>query len=240
MRVVKLDAIPSTNDFLKEMSRDQPISNFTVVTAEAQTNGKGQRGTSWSSEKGKNLTISIYVNETAHFSHGIFSMNVAVAMAIFSTIKKYGIPNSTVKWPNDIMADNKKLGGILIENLLRSDGTFSSIIGIGLNINQTDFTALPSATSLANQMKITVDKEEILNSLLTELQWSLSAEADQHKIWEDYRTNLFRLNVESTFELPNGQLFIGKIHNVNYLGQLVVLVNGKPETFSLKEVKLLY
>ena len=240
MRVVKLDAIPSTNDFLKEMSRDQPISNFTVVTAEAQTNGKGQRGTAWSSEVGKNLTISIYVNETAHFAHGIFSMNVAVAMAIFVTLKKYGVPNISVKWPNDIMADNKKLGGVLIENLLRTDGSFSSIIGIGLNINQTDFAALPSATSLANQMKITVDKEEILNSLLTELQCSLSTQADQNKIWEEYRTHLFRLHVESNFELSNGQQFTGKIDNVNYLGQLVVLVNGKPETFSLKEVKLLY
>ncbi len=240
MRVVKLDAIPSTNDFLKELSRDQPLANFTVVTAEAQTNGKGQRGTLWSSEAGKNLTISIYVNETAHFAHGIFSMNVAVAMAIFETLKKFEVPNITVKWPNDIMAENKKLGGILIENLLRTDGTFSSIIGIGLNINQTDFAALPLATSLANHTKITVDKEEILNTVLTELQWSLSAQADQDKIWEEYRKHLYRLNVESHFELPNGQQFIGNINNVNYLGQLVVLVNGKQQTFSLKEIKLLY
>lgn len=240
MRIVKLDAIPSTNDFLREMSRSQLVENFTVVTAESQTSGKGQRGASWVSEPGKNLTVSVFIDKTAHFTHGIFSMNVAVAVAIFTTLRFFKLNNLAVKWPNDIMADEKKLGGILIENALRSDGTFTSIIGVGLNINQTDFSSLPAATSIARQLNYEIDKDEFLKQLLCELQITLAPTADQVQIWDTYKENLFRRNVHSNFERPDGTLFTGIIEDVNHNGQLIVNSDGNLYKYSLKEVKLLY
>lgn len=240
MQIVKLDAIPSTNDFLKEMARNQSVENFTVVMAESQTHGKGQRGAEWLSQDGKNLIISVYIDRTSHFSHGIFSMNVAVAMAIFDTFSLLDISDLSVKWPNDIMAGNKKMGGILIENSLRSDGTFTSVIGIGLNINQTDFSALPLATSLSNLMGRDYDKSIIAEKLLSQLESYLSPTANQDQLWKDYRINLFRLEVESKFELPDGTFFSGIIRDVDYQGRIIIEKDGREERFSLKEIKLIY
>lgn len=240
MRIVKLDAIPSTNDFLKEMSRSQAVVNFTVVTAQTQTNGKGQRGSTWSSESGKNLIVSVYVDETTHFLNGIFSMNVAVAMSIFDTLNLLQLKSLAVKWPNDIMADNKKLGGILIENSLRSDGTFSSIIGIGLNINQTDFAHLPSATSVSNVLGFDVDIDNILEQLLITLQNRLSVDQNQIQLWDLYHQHLFRINLDSDFQTIDGKIFTGKIVGVDFSGRLIIDVEGNQQLFDLKDIKLLY
>src|SRR3970282_291011 len=144
-----LDAIDSTNEFLKGLSNGQLLENFTVVTAENQTKGKGQMGSVWDSEVGKNLTMSVFIKDSLSDVNQIFKLNVGVVLAVVQALETFNIPNLMVKWPNDIMSYNFKIGGILIENSIKSDGTVHSIVGLGINVNQVNFENLPKASSLA-------------------------------------------------------------------------------------------
>ncbi|MDG2433324.1 biotin--[acetyl-CoA-carboxylase] ligase, partial [Flavobacterium sp.] len=109
MKLIKLDAIDSTNEFMKELSKSQQLENFTVVTAENQTKGKGQMGSIWDSETGKNLTMSVFVKETILDINHIFTLNIAVALAIYTALETVNIPALSIKWPNDIMSYNFKI-----------------------------------------------------------------------------------------------------------------------------------
>ncbi|MEY4037832.1 MAG: hypothetical protein RIR67_142, partial [Bacteroidota bacterium] len=170
MKLIKLDAIDSTNEFLKGLSNKEDLENFTVVTAENQTKGKGQMGAVWNSEVGKNLIMSVLVKDFLSEINEIFNLNIAVATAVITALKKQNIPNLSIKWPNDILSANKKIGGILIENSIKSDGTILSIVGLGLNVNQTNFEGLPKASSLAVVMEHELNKEELLSAIVTQLE----------------------------------------------------------------------
>ena len=121
MKLIKLDAIDSTNEFLKGLSSNQVVENFTVVTAEIQTKGKGQMGAVWVSESGKNLIMSVLVNSFLLNNNQIFDINIVTSVSIIQALKTFKIPEVSIKWPNDIMSYNKKIGGVLIENSIKSN-----------------------------------------------------------------------------------------------------------------------
>ena len=243
MKLIKLDAIDSTNDFLKRLSVEQSLENFTVVTAESQTRGKGQMGAKWDSETGKNLMISVLVNNVLNTISEIFDLNVAVALSIFTTLEKNNIPNLSIKWPNDILSDNKKVAGILIENSIKNNGEITSIIGIGLNVNQINFDNLPKASSMAVISKKEFDKETILNQLIDclKLNCDLLQNKSASKLWDSYNNNLFKKGIPMAFSLPDGIQFMGIIQGVNSSGKLEVkLENDAIENYGIKEIQLLY
>lgn len=243
MKLIKLDAIDSTNDFLKRLSGEQPLDNFTVVSAENQTHGKGQMGAKWDSETGKNLMFSVIINNLLNNISQIFDLNVAVALSIINTLEKFNIPNLSIKWPNDIMSDNKKISGVLIENTIKNNGEITSIIGIGLNVNQFNFDELPNASSLAVIMKTNFDKEMILNVFIEclKLNCDLLENKLASQLWNSYNYNLFKKGIPMPFSLPNGTQFMGIIQEVNASGKLEVkLENDTIETFGIKEIQLLY
>ncbi len=243
MKLIKLDAIDSTNDFLKRLSVEQSLENFTVVTAESQTRGKGQMGAKWDSETGKNLMISVLVNNVLNTISEIFDLNVAVALSIFTTLEKNNIPNLSIKWPNDILSDNKKVAGILIENTIKNNGEITSIIGIGLNVNQINFDNLPKASSMAVISKKEFDKETILNQLIDclKLNCDLLQNKSASKLWDSYNNNLFKKGIPMAFSLPDGIQFMGIIQGVNSSGKLEVkLENDAIENYGIKEIQLLY
>ena len=113
MRIIKLDAIDSTNHFLKALSAQENCENFTVVSTESQTEGKGQRGSGWVSESGKNLTFSVLYNQKVDGITSLFTLNIMVALSVVEALKLISNLNFVIKWPNDIMSGNFKLGGIL-------------------------------------------------------------------------------------------------------------------------------
>ena len=243
MKLIKLDAIDSTNDFLKRLSVEQSLENFTVVTAERQTRGKGQMGAKWDSETGKNLMFSVLVNNVLNSISEIFDLNVAVALSIFTTLEKNNIPNLSIKWPNDILSDNKKVAGILIENSIKNNGEITSIIGIGLNVNQLNFDNLPKASSMAVISKKEFDKETILNQLIDCLKSNceLLQNKSAAQLWNSYNHNLFKKGIPMAFSLPNGIQFMGIIQGVNSSGKLEVkLENDAIENYGIKEIQLLY
>ena len=242
MRVIKLDAIDSTNEFLKGLSNKQKLENLTIVTAESQTKGKGQMGAVWVSEPSKNLIMSILVKDFLTDICQIFSLNILVSLAVIEVLESLKVPELSIKWPNDIMSYNKKIGGILIENSIKSDGTIVSIVGLGLNVNQTNFENLAKASSLAVICSAEFDREALLLSIGKTLENNLSSWKQQAGISESkYIKTLFKRGVPMAFSAQNSTNFMGIIQGVSASGKLQVLLedDSVPE-FDIKEIQMLY
>ncbi|MCD9576826.1 biotin--[acetyl-CoA-carboxylase] ligase [Flavobacterium soyae] len=242
MKLIKLDAIDSTNDFLKSLSSQDELENFTVVTAENQTKGKGQMGAKWNSEKGKNLIMSVLVKDFLFDNEQVFNLSIVVSLAVLETLKSLNIPDLCIKWPNDIMSYNKKIGGILIENTLKSDGRIVSVVGIGINVNQTNFEELPRGSSLAVISGKTFDKND-LTILITEKikekteLWKTTSSV----FWEDYFNSLFKKGIPMPFKNLQDKNFMGIIQGVSPIGKLQVLLeDDSVSEFEIKEIQMLY
>ena len=242
MKTIKLDAIDSTNDFLKNLNKESEVENFTLVTANFQSKGKGQRGANWSSEKGKNLIMSILINNSSVYFKQIFDLNVFVSIAVFEVLSAYNIPNLTIKWPNDIMSDSKKIGGILIENTFKTDNSISSIIGIGLNCNQNVFENLPKATSLSLQTHLFYDVDKLAEDIRNQIVKNTQLLPNVNSIfWQKYQNVLFKKGVPIPFEDNNKQRFMGIIKGVSSSGLIEILLeNDKIVSFDLKQIVMLY
>ncbi len=242
MPIIKLDAIDSTNDYLKQLSKESELENYTIVMADEQTKGKGQMGAKWFSEKGKNLTMSVFVNDVALNAANLFDLNIAVALSVSVVLKKMQIPNVVIKWPNDIMADSKKVAGILIENSLKPDGVLATVIGIGLNLNQTDFDNLPQATSLSCLTGIHYEVEGVALLIRDSIKEHLQIlNQNPEQLREEYHKNLFKLNYPSAFEDKNGNRFMGIIRKVTTEGRLEVLLeDDNTRHYEVKEIKMLF
>ena len=242
MKLIKLDAIDSTNEFLKGLSNSQLVENFTVVTAESQTKGKGQMGSTWISEVSKNLIMSVLVRDFVTDINQIFDVNIVVSVSIIKALEDFNIPELSIKWPNDIMSYNKKIGGILIENSIKSNGEIVSIVGLGLNVNQTNFENLPKASSLAAICNATFDKEEILLKIIEKLEhnilfWNKNKESSRL----DYINRLFKKGIPMPFSDANQQNFMGIIQGVSTIGKLEILLeNDTVSEFDIKEIQMLY
>lgn len=242
MKLIKLDAIDSTNEFLKGLSNKQEVQNFTVVTAETQLKGKGQMGSKWDSESGKNLIMSVLIKDFLFDNENVFDLNVVISLAVIRSLKNYDIPELSIKWPNDILSANKKIGGILIENTIKGDGTITSIVGLGLNVNQTKFENLPRASSLALICNVAFDKEEILFRIVSEMEKITADYAVKASfLWQEYVNDLFRMGIPTAFTDENDINFMGIIKGVSPIGKLQIqLEDDNVCEYSLKEVQMLY
>ncbi|OSY87922.1 biotin--[acetyl-CoA-carboxylase] synthetase [Tenacibaculum holothuriorum] len=246
MKIIKLNAIDSTNSFLKEMAVNATLDSFTVVTAKEQTSGRGQMKNKWISEAGKNLTFSVFVRFDKFKIENQKYLSFVVSRSVFEALTTYYLPKLAIKWPNDIMTVNKKICGVLIENSLQKEYITSSVIGIGVNVNQEIFNdELSKATSLKNILGKEVDLDELLNLILERLQENIQLLNDKEFsiIEENYLNVLYKKNIPSMFKTPNGELFMGKIIGVSQEGKLQLeldnetLEEGFGETKSTTSVK---
>lgn len=243
MQLIKLSAIDSTNDFLKELSKQDVLENFTTVVAENQTNGKGQMGAVWVSESGKNLIMSTLVKDVLKNADQVFHLNVAISISIIQVLEALNIPNLAVKWPNDIMSDTKKIAGILIENRFKSDTTIESVVGIGLNVNQKDFTSFPKASSLILLMDKEYGIEQLLDAIILKIKQNceLINSNSSKKLWSQYYNYLFKKDIEIPFEDSDKNLFFGTILGVTSEGKLEVMIQDMTiKTFGIKEIQMQY
>lgn len=239
--IVKLHTTGSTNDYLKVLLKSQRPENFTLVQTDHQTHGRGQRGNKWQSEKGKNLIFSIFYKPYKLEAQQAFSLNQAVSLAIFEVLKSH-IASVSIKWPNDIMAGHNKIAGILIENTITGQHIKHSIIGVGLNVNQTHFPdGLPQATSMKLETNSKYDLPLLLEEIRQKLIHHLSnIEGDFQDLRDAYQQNLYLLHQESKFQTPDNKIFTGTIQGVNPNGQLLVKKqNGQVESFDFKGLKYL-
>jgi len=243
MRIIKLNAIGSTNTFLRQISSAEPLDDYTVVVAEHQTKGRGQMGTEWLVQEGKNLTFSVLKKTPFVSTDDHFYISMAASLAVHSVLNRLKIPKVQIKWPNDILAENQKICGILIENVIKNNRSVASIIGIGLNVNQKDFIGLPNATSVLKLIGRTYSPEELMNGILDDLKINFNRmkSGDLEGIKMDYEDRLFRKNKPSTFKDKSNTMFSGYIQGVSRNGNLQVLLEDEiVKEYDLKEIELLY
>ena len=242
MNIIKLDAIDSTNSYLKKIILEKDISDYTIVTANFQTEGKGQLGYMWESEDSKNLLCSIYKKDLGIKVEDQFVLSMLVSLSIIRTLEKLNLPKLYIKWPNDIMSDNKKICGILVENMVKQNSIKESVIGIGLNVNQNTFKNLPNATSIKKIKGVAFNIDELLNDLANNIKKQF-IDFNQSKIdliFRQYEDVLYRMNIPSTFKNSEGDVFTGFIKGVNNLGRLKVLLEDNlTKSYSIKDISLM-
>ena len=242
MHVIKLNATESTNSFLKDLSRSEVLQNFTVVTTKNQLNGRGQMNAVWVSESGKNLTFSMFVSLNDLDLKNNFYLSKAVSVGLLVALKSELKRKIHVKWPNDILADGHKIAGILIENSVKKTKITESIIGIGLNVNQTSFNNMQNASSLKNLANRDFNLDVLLLKIVNSLKVYINL-LNQNKfkeIDELYFKSLFKLGIPSMFKNALGEMFMGKILTVNKNGLLKVeLQDESIKIFDLKELSFI-
>ena len=239
MQIIKLNAIDSTNRYLADLVSKIPLKDYAVVMAQYQSAGQGQRGSNWQSEKGKNLIISILKKNIKTKVQDQFEINMRISMAVLITLNTFGIPNLSVKWPNDILSDNKKISGVLIQLIVKKEIIKQAIIGIGINVNQTHFNNLPQASSMKSITGTAFDIEALTTELMTQLKHYFDV-TNTDKLMTEYESVLFRKNKPSTFVNIQGVSFVGTIQGVSKRGMLRVKSEKVIEEFDLKSIQMIY
>ncbi len=243
LRIVKLHTTESTNSYLKNLNKTQSLDKNTLVWALEQTNGRGQMGTTWLTEAGKNLTFSVFRKVSQLSLDQQFYVTMAASLAVKNVLEKLLIKNVSVKWPNDIMSGKDKICGILIESVIKKGHLDAVIIGVGLNVNQTNFKNPLRATSIKNLTGIHFDLEEILKMLVDEffIYTKMIVDGLLQQIKQDYENHLFRRFKPTTFIKKSDNRFVGIIQGVTDQGKLVVLEEDEVlNNYDLKELKLLF
>jgi len=241
-KLITLERVSSTNDYLKEeLSKSTPFSEGTVIMAVDQVSGRGQSGNRWNSEPGKNLTFSLLLKPTFLKPMDQFNINIVICVSIFEVLFPLFKNQLKIKWPNDIYVGDKKLGGILIENILQGSEWKESIIGIGMNVNQENFEGIQNACSI----KQLLHHEYTLKDLLYDLCGSIERNYLQLRkqgilnLKSRYIQNLYGLNQVRKYKLE-GVSVEGKIMNVEDDGQLIVDFNGHSAKFNFKEIEFVF
>lgn len=239
MKIIRLDSIDSTNS--EALRRLQDFEDMTVLWALEQTAGRGQRGNSWFSAPGENLTFSVVLKRPVKAADAHF-LNYAIAEAVADYLNSQGVLAS-VKWPNDIYVGKNKISGILIENSLVGDSLAASVVGVGFNVNQKEFPQLANATSLTRCTGKVHDLEECLNAIVSRFEMNLSClESHQTRaqLLSSYSSHLFRKGQTCRYrDMASGEEFWGRIEGVDPEdGRLLIsnLDSNKTVLYRFKEV----
>ena len=223
------------------MRRSKKAKDMDLVMAINQSSGRGQRENKWFSEPYKSLTISIYKNfKDSSISHP-FLISAVISISIVKCLEKLKVPKVLIKWPNDILSCNKKIGGVLIENFFTKGKLVDSVIGIGLNINQDSFNNLNNASSLKMETGKNWKIQNILENLLIYVNEGFKdlINIDEKKLIDLYESKLWKFKKEANFHSKNLN-FEAKIFKVNSNGELVLIINGDEMIFNNDEIKMLY
>lgn len=236
-KLFALTETESTNTYASSLPDDTPEGS--VVWALSQSRGRGQGENKWESEDGKNLLLSIVLNPVFIEPAQQFYISKAVSLAVADLISLY-TDKVSVKWPNDVYVGDKKIAGILIENSLEMDFIKQSVVGIGVNINQTYFLSnAPNPVSLKQLTGQEFYLDEELDTLcqLLEYRYDLLKNNQLKIIDETYFDLLYRKNKPATYR-ANGKTFRGTITGVGTTGQLhITNESGNVRKFWHKEVE---
>lgn len=230
------DFTTSTNDD----ARGAQYGHMDVVWAGRQSAGRGQRGHSWHSREGENLTFSVVLTPTFLPVVEQFMLSEVVALALVDAMADYGV-ECRIKWTNDIYAGDNKIAGVLIEQSLSGDTIARTIVGIGLNVNQRTFPDdLPNPTSMIAERGAESDRREVLECFMTHLaKWYARLEqGDKSLIEESYRKRMYHLDQEHTYAYASGERFRATIRGVRPTGHLCLEhSDGVLREYAFKEVE---
>ena len=231
-----LPSCHSTNDIAAYKVRSGQSENGDVIIAGEQTSGRGQRGNTWKAEKGLNFTFSVVLKPAALPVTGQFLLSQSIALGVQKYLASEVAGPVRIKWPNDLLIGELKVAGILIENSVRGGMIGAAVAGIGINMNQADFT-LPRATSLLRETGVALALPEELEKLLLCLEEFYGLlEAGEHELLRQlYREKLFGLGVKRRFETPGGPVE-GVVSGVDANGRLLLSTAAGERTYDIKEI----
>jgi len=240
MKIIKLDATDSTNSYLKTLLNKDSVDDLTVVISKHQKNGRGRKGSTWINDPSLNLAFSIYKKFENLSVSNQFYLNIISSISVFELLKKYKVQQLTIKWPNDIMTANKKISGILIENNFRGSLITHSIIGVGINVNQTKFKNLPNATSILNKTGFKNSLDDLANDLISIFKRNLNNfQSKINTLSSFYNQSLYRKNIKTEFIDNQKKSIIGEIVSVDEKGILKLKkLDGHYKNFMENEIKM--
>ena len=238
---IRFDEIDSTNaEAMRILKRSKPIEG-TCLVANFQSEGRGQRSNAWSSRSGENLLVSVILYPTPLLAHEPFVLSKAIAVAVRNTIASFTKGNVQIKWPNDILIDGKKTAGILLENQWSGTTWQAAIAGIGINVNQTEFT-LEKATSLAKQNGNVLIIDDVLKELQTRLsiEYTRLCHGNNTPLNEEYYHWLFGKDDFNLYQTNEGRVS-AKVLRVADDGRMEIInENGDLYRYDLSEIQLIY
>lgn len=226
----------STNSLALELCQQSYVPDGTLVITDRQTAGRGQRGNTWESHTGMNLTFSVILKPTFLAIQDQFLLSMITSLSIRDYLAAMCSDPVFIKWPNDILVKQFKICGTLIENQLIGQQFSYAVIGIGLNVNQQLFNA-PMATSLSLTVGKDFDLQDVLEGLLSHLEsrYLQLRQGRAQQLKEDYLKHLYRVNEHHTFQSGDVQ-FTGKILGIDEQGRLRVLIRDQEKDFGIKEI----
>lgn len=229
----------STNTALQVLHDTSPQTEGTIFITAHQSAGRGQRGNSWEAEPGKNITFSVLLNPAFLAPADQFKLNMAVSLGVAHGLQSLINAQVLLKWPNDLWLHERKVGGLLIENQLRGHHLSSSIVGIGINVNQQRFQS-HLATSLAVEAGHEFQLQEVLEAVAESLEGEyLRLRAGSPELKSRYLAKMYRMGESHRF-IADGESFEGTIRDVDDAGRLCMdTVNG-PRVFSFQQVKFIF
>lgn len=236
--IIDLTEIDSTNNYAMRLINEGMAEHGVVVRADFQTAGKGQLGNKWQAEESKNLLMSVILDTREFQIENQFYLNAAACLSVADTLMHtYNVRDVSIKWPNDIYAGNRKLAGILIENNIRGNSWSNAIIGIGLNVNQTQFSDLNRATSLALEIDKPVKVSLILKQVLKAFnQYYVLLSTNQESVLQAF--NKLLLGVDTLISYTkNYELQQGYLLGVDSYGLLEIKQGNKLKKFKHKEIE---
>ncbi|MBI1769853.1 MAG: biotin--[acetyl-CoA-carboxylase] ligase [Bacteroidetes bacterium] len=235
-RLIFVPECQSTNSLAVELASKSALPEGTVVITSNQFAGRGQRGNTWQATAGMNLTFSVLLKPSFLSVKSQFALTMVTSLSVFDFLEEKKLDGVKIKWPNDILVGKKKICGMLIENSIQGETINQSIVGIGLNINQTEFS-ISTATSLSIICGKNFDLNDELNLLLEKLEkrYLQLRSGKQGELKEEYLQNLLSFNQKQKF-ISNEIEFEGVIKTVNDSGELILNMSGDEKSFSLKEV----
>jgi len=236
--LIRLDQVDSTNSYASRLIKNGDAPEGTVILAEVQTMGRGQKGNTWESTKGMNLTFSFILTPSFLEVRRHFYLLMSISMGILDLLKQEGI-TAQVKWPNDMVSAGRKIGGILIENSMQGSRVSSSVVGIGLNVNQTRFAfAGGNPTSMKLLLGRTIDREDVFTDALKYLTTWINRlyRKEWSRIRESYLQHLFQYEQWADYTDASGD-FRGRIRGVLEGGELSVeKQHGELYHYGFKEI----
>lgn len=238
---IELDSVDSTNNYAANLINTTKVPDGTVIMAHYQNAGRGQTGNEWLSNPGENLMCSTVYSTTQLAATESFVISKIAAIAVKETIEEITGKSALIKWPNDIYMDNKKVSGMLIENQWQGN-QLTTIIGIGINVNQTEFENELRATSCALMSGKNHDVKNALKTLVQNLEhyfnWIRSKKRSE--LDSLYKDNLLFYKETRTFNTKE-ETFRGRITDILNTGHLqITATDNTIKLFAFKEVEFIF
>jgi len=224
MKLIHFDVIASTNTFLKD--NYQNYQNFTFVSADEQTAGRGRENRRWSSEKGKNLLFSVLIKDKKLIEK-YKTLSIICGYSVLEVLKEYGLNDISLKWPNDVYADDKKICGILLEAVSKQT-VECLIVGIGVNVNQKNFDKeyIVMPTSIRNQLNSCIDLEKFKTDIYSKLTHNFKLVAEDYDFYNQIKQYDY-LKDKEVFALISNKKKLVKVLGINSDYSLGVIADNK-------------